>query len=130
MFSALSTVIIQGLLPEEASAFLLITYSLSSSLSFAFLFLSIVICIEVTMRASKFMYDRSRRQTENLQESIKNANIVLQNIRDMNGIVSMSEAQVDSEWLKHEDDVQKFLRARDKIIGRAADQVRSILNSG
>lgn len=70
MFSALSTVIIQGPLNQAASSFLLISYSLSTALAFALLFLSIVICIEIISRASKFMYRRARHQTVQLQDAI------------------------------------------------------------
>ena len=81
MFSALSTVIIQGPLSKEASSFLLISYSLSSALSFAILFLSIVICIEIISRASRFMYERAKNQTGQLKDAIKESNRMVKKLR-------------------------------------------------
>jgi hypothetical protein len=47
MFSALCTVIVQGYLPTNAAHVIFVLYAAFSTLSFLFLFLSIVICIEV-----------------------------------------------------------------------------------
>jgi hypothetical protein len=82
MFSALSTVIIQGPLSNQASKFLLISYSLTTSLSFAFLFLSIVLCIEITSRASKFMYQRALLQTTQLREAIEVSKRAMDKLRN------------------------------------------------
>ena len=81
MFSALSTVIIQGPLSSQSSEFLIICYSLTTSLSFAFLFITIVICIEVVMRASTFMYHRSYKQTRNLRKAVSNTRTILKYLR-------------------------------------------------
>ena len=70
MFAALSTVIIQGFLPPDSSEFIFVAYALTCSLSFAFLFLSVVLSIEVILRASSFMYHRARQHTANLKEAI------------------------------------------------------------
>ena len=81
MFSALTTVIVQGFLPGRSGNFLFIAYALTSSLSFAFLFLCIVICIEVIMRASSFMYDRANKHTKQLSEAIKKTKEMMRNLR-------------------------------------------------
>lgn len=81
MFSALTTVIVQGFLPGRSGDFLFIAYALTSSLSFAFLFLCIVICIEVIMRASSFMYDRANKHTKQLGEAIKKTKEMMRNLR-------------------------------------------------
>ena len=82
MFSALSTVIIQGPLNQAASSFLLISYSLSTALAFALLFLSIVICIEIISRASKFMYSRAKHQTIQLQDAIGESIKAMKKLRE------------------------------------------------
>jgi hypothetical protein len=81
MFSALSTVIIQGPLNTDSSSFLVISYSLACSLSFASLFITIVICIEIVMRASKFMYRKSKSDTKNLREAIQFTRDIIKAIR-------------------------------------------------
>eukprot|EP00596_Hydrurales_sp_CCMP1899_P002271 CAMPEP_0119041198 /NCGR_PEP_ID=MMETSP1177-20130426/11384_1 /TAXON_ID=2985 /ORGANISM="Ochromonas sp, Strain CCMP1899" /LENGTH=507 /DNA_ID=CAMNT_0007007049 /DNA_START=70 /DNA_END=1593 /DNA_ORIENTATION=- len=81
MFSSLSTVIIQGFLPTNADEFLFVSYALTSALSFAFLFLSIVLCIEVILRASSFMYNRARKQTTQLREAIQKTKLMMKRIR-------------------------------------------------
>ena len=70
MFAALSTVIIQGFLPPDSSEFIFVAYALTCSLSFAFLFLSVVLSIEVILRASSFMYHRARQHTADLRDAI------------------------------------------------------------
>ena len=56
MFAALSTLLVEGELPGNASEFMYVGFALFAGLSFSLLFLCIVISIEVTMRSSKFMY--------------------------------------------------------------------------
>ena len=62
MFAALSTVIIQGVLPQGTTSTYLwvtVTMGVSGGLSFTMLFLSIVYCVEILMKASKFMIKRA-----------------------------------------------------------------------
>lgn len=71
MFASLSTVIFQGFICgtpdmnpdlvscENVDGYVFISYSLSSALSFAFLFISIVLCIEVILLSTHFMYNRA-----------------------------------------------------------------------
>ena len=70
MFTALSTAIVDGNLADSSSQLIIIAYALTSSLSFAFLFLCVVICIEIVMRASSFMYRRAHKHTEALRDAI------------------------------------------------------------
>ena len=83
MLSALSTVIIQGYLPLTSSDFIIISYGLTGSLSFAFLFLCIVMCIEVVTRASSFMYRRAKKHTESLGDAINQTKRMMQAMRNM-----------------------------------------------
>ena len=82
MFAALSTVIIQGFLPPNSSEAIFIAYALTCSLSFAFLFLSVVLSIEVILRASSFMYHRARRHTLDLREAIRATKLKLDGMRN------------------------------------------------
>jgi hypothetical protein len=70
MFAALSTVIFQGFLPDNSESFLFIAYSVTSSLSFSFLFLCIVICIEIVTRSSKHMYEKASRHKKKVIDLI------------------------------------------------------------
>lgn len=61
-----------------------VTYILTDShLDFiqAFLFLSIVLCIEVILRASSFMYNRARKHTTQLREAIQKTKTMMKRIR-------------------------------------------------
>jgi hypothetical protein len=106
MFSALSTVIVQGYLPEPYLSnstcqiplpppeclstaprmplgyeFLYVLYSLSCALSFAFLLVGMVLCIEVMLRASSFMYDRAREHTRQLHEAMDKTSSMMKKLR-------------------------------------------------
>jgi hypothetical protein len=64
MFAALSTVIIQGVLPQGTTPrepYITLALAISGGLSFTALFLCIVFCVELLMKASRFMIKRSSR---------------------------------------------------------------------
>jgi hypothetical protein len=129
MFSALSTVIIQGPLNPSASSNLVILYSFSSSMSFALLFMSIVLCIETISRASKFMYARARKQTLNLKNAIvmsQNAIIKLRADKlaaDLTEETSGADGEeIEREWAAHEATVYKFLQERENINKLSAEE--------
>lgn len=71
MFTGLSTAIVDGILPEHSTAFVVVAFALTSALSFFFLFICVVICIELVIRASNFMYRRARKHADNLRDAIK-----------------------------------------------------------
>lgn len=71
MFSALATVIIQGTFPESTNNIIIITYALSSSLSFSFLFISIILCIQIVRLSSEFMYTKALLQRKKLSKVLK-----------------------------------------------------------
>ena len=102
MFSALSTVIVQGYLPTSAWKFILVGYALFCSLSFTCLFLCIVICIEVIRRASTFMYIRARKHSIQLQQAVNDTKKTVNKLRptvvSKNGrmeISSMEDKEVE-----------------------------------
>ena len=74
MFAALSTVMIQGILPEESDDSLFYLFALTCGISFSSLFITIVVCVETLLMASKFMVLRTRELDKGLKlsyESIK-----------------------------------------------------------
>lgn len=81
MFSALSTAIVQGKLPDDTGSLLIIAFSLVSALSFAFLFICMVICMELVMRASTFMYRRAYAHTSQLRCAINDTKKMMQRLR-------------------------------------------------
>mmetsp|Transcript_26932 Transcript_26932/g.59608 ORF Transcript_26932/g.59608 Transcript_26932/m.59608 type:complete len:611 (-) Transcript_26932:210-2042(-) len=81
MFAALSSIIVDGTLPVDTNAWLMVSYGLTSSLSFAFLFLSIVFCIELVIRTSQFMYKRGKAHTESLKSAIKDTKLMMRELR-------------------------------------------------
>ena len=68
MFAALSTVIIQGIIPSNSCTFLFIAYALTTALSFGYLFICIVICIEIISNASNFMFKKSKKEHGRLKD--------------------------------------------------------------
>lgn len=144
MFSALSTVIVQGFLPVNSNAATFETYAFFTALSFACLFISIVLCIEVVGRASKFMYNRAHKQTKELSDAIKVGQKMVDHIKrgahisdkdspaedapttDAEGLPFLAESRkrqilaktnvdIDKLWENHEKFVHKYLEKRDKI---------------
>ena len=128
MFSALSTVIIQGFLPPTSGSTAFILYALSSSISLGSLFLCIIICIEIVHRASKFMYRRANNQTLQLRDALALSNSMLEEMRGSlnDGNISLRRSimdpltDIDKAWTQHEKIVHKFLHKRDQINNKAA----------
>lgn len=81
MFGALSTAIVDGNLPLETWKCLIILFSITSTLSFAFLFLSIVLSIEVIIRATSFMYIRSNIQAKQIEKAIAMTSNIIYTLR-------------------------------------------------
>ena len=93
MFGTLATVIFQGFIcgtPEmnsnlvactEVNPYVFIFYSLSSALSFAFLFLSIVLCVEVILLSTKFMYNRANDYIKLLRYAMHKTKEMMAKIR-------------------------------------------------
>lgn len=83
MLSALVCCLAQGVLPNGSALdqFIYNVYSVSTSVSVAFLFLCLVFCIEVMWRASKFMYKRSKHHAGYLAKAIKKTKDMMNAIR-------------------------------------------------
>eukprot|EP01031_Cornospumella_fuschlensis_P037005 gene37005-44902_t len=68
MFTGLITAITNSSLPLPTSAFMSISFAVTTSMAFLFLFICIVVCIELIIRSSNFMYKRARKHGENLKQ--------------------------------------------------------------
>ncbi len=119
MFSALSTVIIQGILPDTSGDIIFVSYALTTSLSLAFLFIAIVMCIEIITRASKFMYQKARKQTDQLSDAIIKTRNMMTEIRREGREGSVNRRNKE-DWVSHDDTIHKFLREREMIHYQAA----------
>jgi len=118
MFAALSTTIIQGILPSGSSSFICIAYAITTSLSFAFLFLCIVLCIEIVSRASQFMYKRSIKHTDNLKKAIETTENAITNMRhnqEKSKKEKRNEDYVKDRWNQHEIEMHKMMAERENI---------------
>jgi membrane protein implicated in regulation of membrane protease activity len=134
MFTALSTAMTNGLIPLQSSEVFVIGYALTTSLSFGFLFLCVVVCIELVLRASSFMYRRAHKHTEALRDAIEKTKDMMRRLRARSrlpssnipgtiketpktgrSIVTMDDNALNDEWFKHEIEIQNYLSEREKI---------------
>ena len=135
----------------SANSIIYISYSLFSALSFAFLFLSVVICVEVIRRASLFMYQRAKvhsallnralLETKNMMdelhiktddESVRKTNeavsLKTQRLRNRSRVrvSSMTDDQVEEEWLSHESKLRKYLEQREQVNNLSHEEVAAV----
>jgi hypothetical protein len=138
MFSALSTAIVNGTIPHESSRFFVICYAATTSLSFAFLFLCVVICIEIVLRGSSFMYHRAKNHSKSFRDAIQMTKDMMDRLRSQKQskedfaeqsrqrerdtdretrslIVSMGEKELNEKWLTHEIEIQDYMEHREHI---------------
>jgi hypothetical protein len=148
MFSALASMISQGNLPLDSGQVLLVAYSTTCSLSFSFLFLSIVFCIELVIRTSSFMYKRGRSHTRNLRKAINDTKGMMTELRgEGKGSQSMNRAassmarlgdaaervqtmrraisrmqpnEIEEEFERHEAEIRGYLKKREMLNDSAA----------
>lgn len=120
MFNALSTVIFQGFLPPGTSSGIAIAYSLTSSTSFAFLFLSTVLSVEMIHITSKFMYRRTTMYQQKIMNAVKTlsptSNRAALGFIGREPPVFISDSNVDGELKRHLEEAEIKLRNREKII--------------
>jgi hypothetical protein len=67
MFAALSTIIVQGYLPNNVNKFMAAAFGLFCGISFAFLVISLVLCVEIMLLASRFMLNRAVKIAQNVE---------------------------------------------------------------
>ena len=81
MFTALSTVIIQGVIPTGLNYHVYLYYSVSSGVSFILLFLCIILCTKIVLRSTLFMYSRANKQSNRVYGLIEKTIFLMKNIR-------------------------------------------------
>lgn len=118
MFAALCTVIIEGNLPEgccnEVIEYMLATFS---GISFALLFLSIVLSIKVILLASHFMYIKAKKHNKLLRETIEKTSEVLHLLSKIRKKARncTTTAALNRMFEAHHDQMQDFVTWREKI---------------
>jgi hypothetical protein len=144
MFSSLTTVIFQGFLPENCDKRITIAYAVTSSVSFAFLFLSTVLATEIISTSSHFMYKRTATYQKNIRKAIERSlsssnptasesmSIGAQSPSSSkssayNGLrappVVINEDNVDNEVDRHENQSYINLKRRETIIREASSSI-------
>mmetsp|Transcript_16060 Transcript_16060/g.22542 ORF Transcript_16060/g.22542 Transcript_16060/m.22542 type:complete len:524 (+) Transcript_16060:131-1702(+) len=78
MFAAGMAVIVEGELPDDSNTVVIIGYSASVGMAFAFLFVSIILCIKTVVAMSRFMY----RLTNKHQTVVTNLVLKATNVMD------------------------------------------------
>ena len=134
MISALVAALGQGVLHEDSPDLVVMLYSVTTSLSLAFLFICDVLCIEVIRRGSSFMRHRMSSYRRSLTTAIKKTKEMVHTLRgidpkhvlprqqspDEEGnipirihrklgktISHMTDEEVDEEFFNHEIDIQR-----------------------
>jgi hypothetical protein len=125
MFSALATIMVQGYLSDKVNDDIISVYAITSSVSFLFLYLAIVNSVELTARASRFMYKRAKYQTKQLEDAILNSKEMIRDIKGSGRTRSRrnlldEKGNIDEEWKKHEQLVYDFILQRDDLHRLAA----------
>ena len=140
MLSALVCCLAQGVLPNESnldkSVYSL--YSIATSLSVAFLFVCLVLCVEVMWRASEFMYKRSKLHNGYLAKAIKKTKDMMSAIRGAKMIQStkdaekfhrtrdiskMTDGDVEKEFVNYESEINYYHANREAMIDDSAYMV-------
>eukprot|EP01041_Mallomonas_annulata_P002558 gene2558-4994_t len=118
MFTALSTVIIQGQLPLGIDDFVYIFMATVSGFSFALLFLCIVLCTKIVLRSTLFMYRRANNQTKRVYGLIEKTIFLMKHVRDFGK--SKNFKKMDKKIQKmHDHVIDSFFRSQEKNLGRS-----------
>ena len=112
MLGALICCLAQGVLPNTYGLgdFIYYIYSISTSISVAFLFICLVFCVEVLWRASKFMYKRSKYNTGYLAKAIKKTKDMMGAIR---GVKSQASKPSPRSHTYNSQDYPHYNKERD-----------------
>jgi hypothetical protein len=81
MFGALCTTILQGILPKDSTSFQYVVYSITASSAFVWLLMAMMLCTEITYRASTYMLHKSKRSAIHFQNSLDKTKAVLRDLR-------------------------------------------------
>ena len=93
MFAAMSTIIIQGLIPSHTIGCWKVIYAVSNGLAFGALLLSLVICIEILSLASRFMIFKAKLHANMLGKARRNTKKFFDQIQEKN----FSRQKIDEE---------------------------------
>ena len=137
MFSSLSTVIFQGFLcgtpalnPDlvactDVDPNVFAFYSLSSAISFAFLFISIVLCVEVILISTEFMYIRADDYISVLTQAMKKTKDLMKSTNQRLAIVE-DKLALEKCWSEHESAIHKQLDVQGEIIDSYLDPTKGL----
>jgi uncharacterized membrane protein len=82
MFAALSTAMIQGILPSTTDYIGSLLYGIFGGLSFTCLFLTIVICVEILLKSSRFVISRAKKYTTELNKKREEADRIITSMKE------------------------------------------------
>jgi len=115
MFGALCEVVIEGQLPQQLTEEYEILIMATSGASFAFLFVCMVLCVQIILLSSKFMYIRASGHNRIVQELVVDSFSTLQKMNDH--LRDLSDESLDTEqmWLDHVARVDQYMKERQKF---------------
>jgi hypothetical protein len=125
MFGALCTVIIEGQLPQELTETYGILIMATSGASFAFLFVCMVLCVQIILLSSKFMYIRASGHNKIVQELVVDSFNTLNKMNDH--LKDMKDDALDTEqmWMEHVERVDQYMKERqrfnERLLGEAEE---------
>lgn len=145
MLTALLSILYQGQLPINSSVWFYTCYAVCTTASLLFLLISIFLGIMITSRVNRFMYKRSEDNISHLTQAMEQTKRMMRHIRGdvfslvntsrpatrqnlsncrststteyhvRKEIVSLQDDDLEEEWLKHEEEVYKYLERRSRI---------------
>lgn len=129
MFTATSTIVIQGNLsdPNIHNA-VKIGYSVSNGLSFALLFVSFTICMEIINTCSKFMITKATRFSTALGEARHNTrnnfdDIITHKFVNPSTNLPISESEIDKWWHQIETETTRRLLLRRDLVTKFVNNI-------
>mmetsp|Transcript_5317 Transcript_5317/g.5474 ORF Transcript_5317/g.5474 Transcript_5317/m.5474 type:complete len:408 (-) Transcript_5317:127-1350(-) len=118
MFTALSTVIIQGQLPTDGIGDgFYIFMAIVSGFSFALLFLCIVLCTKIVLRSTLFMYRRANKQTKRVYGLIEKTIQLMKKVREFGKNKNLKTIDKKIQNM-HDRVIESFFRSQAKNMGR------------
>ena len=141
IMTGLITVSVQGILPAGLSEFILVSYAIANSMSMGLLVVCAVLCLEIVLRASNFMFLRTREYSKSVRNAVSKTEKIIHQIRyrkeyedasldrpkelKQRLFVGMSDEEIEREFQEHERDVRKYLKKRQTIIEEASELIYS-----
>lgn len=101
MFTALATAIFNANVPTTSSTWLLVLLSLTSAMAFLLLVVCIVLCVELVIRTSNFMYRRAKFHRQNLHKGMGQSQQMMRLLRSDGDSEKKSPTDADREVQSH-----------------------------